>query len=132
MRLLSDFRAAVGATLAGKLPTPTPLWDAVPDDVAELPCVVIGLPSSRQTSTAVVFDLALDVIVVGRRQDAGDAEEELVALADEVWTVLGGTRGTKQDSVDVAVRSVDPRVVTIAGLDVSAYVVSVESSAATC
>jgi hypothetical protein len=130
--MLVEFRQAVVDVLNDKLPTPTAIWDSVPDDVAELPCIVVARPSSKQTSTAVVFDLAIDVIVLGRRQEAGSAEAELVALADDVWTVLGGTRGNQDGVFDLGVTGVDPRVVSVASNDVPAYVIEVESSAATC
>jgi hypothetical protein len=132
VNLLAEFRSAVVGVLNDKLPTPLAVWDSIPDDVAEVPCIVVARPSSRQTSTAVVFDLFVDVIVVGRRQEAGGSEAELVDLADDVWTVLGGTRGTKPEGYDLGVVTVDPRTVTIAGLDVPVYVLAVESSAATC
>lgn len=130
--MLVEFRQAVVDVLTDKLPTPTAIWDSVPDDVAELPCIVVARPSSKQTSTAVIFDLAVDVIVLGRRQEAGSAEAELVALADDVWTVLGGTRGNQDGAFDLGVTGVDPRVVSVASNDVPAYVIEVESSAATC
>lgn len=130
--MLYEFRAAVVSVLADKLATP--MWDHVPDDVAELPCLVVARPSATQTTTSVVFDTAVDVIVIGRRQQAGGNEAELITLADDVWTTLGGTRathGTPSDFV-LGVTRVDPRVVTVAGQECSAYVITVESSIATC
>jgi hypothetical protein len=128
--MLAQFRSEVVATLAV---VAVPLWDVLPDDVAELPCLVVGRPSARQTSTAVVFDLGLQVFVIGRRQQAGAAEAELVELADDVMTALGGTRGKRAPSGGtIAVTRADPRILTIAGQDCPAYTVEVEASATTC
>ena len=130
--MLFEFRSAVVALLRDKLDTP--VWDTIPDDVAEVPCLVVARPGADQTSTKVVFDLSLDVFVIGRRQQAGGSEDELVALADDVFLVFGETRSTSSldGEFSLGVVRIDPRVVTIAGLDCPAYVVSVESSAATC
>lgn len=134
MSLLADFRQQVVDLINSKLPTPVAVWDTVPDDVNELPCVVVGLPGATDTSVAVVYDLSLDVFAVGRRQGAGDSELELVALADDLWVLLGGTRGTAESAADpvVDVTRIDPRVITIAGNDCSTYVITVRMSAATC
>ena len=133
MNLLAEFRQQVVDLINSKLPTPVAVWDRLPDDVAELPCVVVGLPGATDTSVAVVYDLSLDVFAIGRRQGAGDSEGELVALADDLWTLLGGTRGIQTTTADVIdVTRIDPRVITIAGLDCSTYVITARLSAATC
>ena len=130
--MFAEFRTEVVAVLTAALPD-VPLWAVLPDDVNELPCVVVGRPGGRQTSERVVFDLDALVFVVGRRQQAGGSEDELIALADRVFMALGGTRGTKSPGGDViAVTRVDPRMLTIAGLECPAYTVEVEASATTC
>lgn len=130
--MLVEFRAAVVEVLKDKLDTP--LWETIPDDVAELPCIVVAMPGAVQTSTAVVFDTSVDVVVIGRRQQAGESESELVALTDDVWLTLGATRGTRDaaGAYSLGVVRLDPRVVTVAGQQCSAYVITVESSIATC
>ena len=130
--MLLAFRTQVVETLRLALPG-VPLWDTIPDDVAELPCLVVGRPGSRQTADRVVFDLGLQVFVIGRRQQAGASEDELVALADSVFDALGGTRGAKSpDRQVLTITRVDPRTLTIAGIDVPAYSVEVTASAASC
>jgi hypothetical protein len=130
--MFAAFRNEVIATLVAALPD-VPLWPVIPDDVNELPCVVVGRPGGRQTATAVVFDLDLTVFVLGRRQQAGGSEDELTDLADQVFTALGGTRGTRSPGGEVvSVTRLDPRTLTVAGLDVPAYTVELESSATTC
>jgi len=129
----APFRAGVVAVLEDVLPD-VPLWDVIPDDVAELPCLVVGLPGGRPGAQGpVVFDLDLTVFVVGRRTSAGGSEVELVGLLDEVFTAFGGTRGTRTPAGDVvAVARVDPRVLSVAGLDCPAFTVELEASTTTC
>ena len=130
--MLEAFRAEVVATLEGAL-VGVPQWDILPDDIAELPCIVVGRPAARQTNTAVVFDLDLQVFVIGRRQQAGGNEAELVALADSVLRALGGTRGARTPGGGViSVTRADPRILTIAGQECPAYTVEVEASTTTC
>lgn len=130
--MFSEFRSEVAATLAVALPD-VPLWDVIPQDVNELPCIVVGRPAGRQTSTAVVFDLDLTVFVVGRRQRAGESEDELTGLTDRVFVALGGTRGTKTPAREViAVTRVDARNIQVAGNEIPAYTLEVEASATTC
>lgn len=130
--MLAELRAAVVAVLKDKLALP--IWDIIPDDIAELPCIVVAMPGARETSTAVIFDVTLDVVVIARRQQAGGNEVELVTLADEVWTTLGATRGVRHEPGDlvIAVTRLDPRTITIAGQECPAYIISVESSIASC
>ena len=126
------FRTEVVATLATALPNVAG-WDVIPDDVNELPCYVVGRPGGRPANEKIVMDLSLQVFILGRRQQAGGSEDELVALADDVFTALGGTRGTKSPSGEVVtVSRVDPRTLSIAGNDVPAYSIEVTASAATC
>lgn len=132
--MLTDFRAAVfdylnAPTALGPL---APVWDHMPDDPAEIPCIVVGRPLATPTATAVVFDMALELYVIGRRQQAGGNEAELTALADRVWLAFNGTRGTKHVGLNLAVRSVIPQEQQIAGNNYPAYLLSVESSIATC
>ena len=130
--MLAEFRAEVVAVLAVALPD-VAQWDEIPDDIAEVPCLVVGRPGARQTSTAVVFDLDLPVYVIGRRQRAGGAEDELTELADNVLAALGGTRGARAPhGLTVAVVRIDPRQLSIAGQECPAYAVQVEASATTC
>lgn len=130
--MLAAFRAEVAGTLLAALPD-VPLWGTIPEDVNELPCVVVGLPGTRQAAERVVHNLSASVYVIGRRTSAGGAEDELVDLADRVFLALGGTRGTKSPGGQViGVSRVDPRQLTVAGQEVPAYLVEADASATTC
>jgi len=130
--VFAEFRTEVVGSLQAALPD-VPLWAIIPDDVAELPCIVVGRPGGRPGRERVVIDLTLQVFVLGRRQQAGGNEDELIALVDRVFVALGGTRGTKSPGGEViAVARVDARTLSVAGIDVPAYSVEAEASAATC
>ena len=129
--MLSEFRAAVYDLIS--VAALAPVWDVIPDDPAELPCIVVGRPSAEQTPTAaIVFNVILDVHVIGRRQQAGGSEAELVALADAVWALFRGTRKVTHLAHSLAVRRIDSREQFIAALGYPAYSMAVESSIATC
>lgn len=132
--MLTEFRAAVYDYLtAPRAGWPiAPVWDVVPDDPAELPCIVVSWPNANETATAVVFDMTLTLFVVGRRPQAGGAEPELTTLADQVWRLFNGTRSTSHAGHSLAVRNVLQQEQTIAGLGYPAYLLTVESSIATC
>lgn len=128
--MLADVRASVYDIVSTS--DLVAVWDYIPDDVNELPCAVVGRPLAAQTSTAVVYDIVLELMVIGRRQQAGGSEQELTEMADAMWTLFRGTRGTKHGGLNLAVRNIYPREESIAGLSHPAYVLSVESSIATC
>jgi hypothetical protein len=129
---LADFHAAVVDLIDGN--TDTPVWDHVPDDIAEVPCFVVGHPQARETTTRVVFRVSVDVFVIGRRQTAGEPQSEVMALTDWLWTLFNGTRAVKSRNLEwvLTVRQLLPRVLSIAGLDCPAYAVTIDSEAATC
>jgi len=108
--------------------------DHVPDDIASVPCIVVANPGARETNNRVVFRLTVEVFVIGRRQTAGEPQGELRELVDWLWTLFNGTRAVK--SLDqnwvLTIRSLLPRVLSIAGIDCPAYSVTVDSELATC
>ena len=135
--MLTGFRAAVTDLLDTELDTvpggPVPVYGTYPDDLNEVPCVVVGYPAAREdTRSRVVFDLALEVLVIGRRVQAGDSESELTTLTDAVWVVFNGTRAVKHATYSLAARALAPRLVTVAGAECPAYTITVDSSMATC
>lgn len=128
--MLDAYHAAVFTIIANGVAAA--VWDHVPNDIAEVPCVVVANPQARETSTKVVFDLSVDVFAVGRRQEAGGAAQEVRQLADQVWQVFNGTRAASSNGYVLTVRNLLPRVLSIAGLDCPAYSLTVDSSIATC
>lgn len=131
--MLDGFRQAVYNLIALDLKA-VAVWHTVPDDIAELPCVVVGRPAATESpETKMAFDMSLEVFVLARRQQAGDYEKELLTLADEVWTVLGGTKGHRDvDGYPLTLRALLPRILTVASNEIIAYAIEVQSSEITC
>lgn len=124
--MLADSRSRLFDLIEGQDLLPTRKY--VPDDVAELPCIVVGPPSLGPGEAAVVMDVSIDVYVIGRRLSDDDSQEELDRYADHVITILGGTRG--RDSF--AVESSRPQLVTVSGTDYPAHAVTVTTAVVTC
>ena len=86
----------------------------------------------RIADQIVVFELTLAVYAIGRRSTVDDPHGELTRLADALWVLLGGTRGTKTGAVRYSVSGLEPAAVEIAGLNYPTYTLTVETSAVTC
>lgn len=127
--MLTEFRAAIRAIVDE---TGLPVHKTIPDDVAHLPCVVVGRPSAGPGDSGVVFDVDLDLFVLGRRHNDSTSDDELVADADVVLTTFGGTRGRPSDFGLLTVDSIDARQVEVAHLTTPAYVLSISGSATIC
>ena len=132
MTTLTEFRAAVVEQITAVLPA-LPLHPVIPEDVAEVPCSVVGLPSMAPGANTAIADLALDVYVVGRRVDAGGVEDELLGWSDSLIGALGGaSRVVSSQGVQIHIVDSQPRVVTIAGKQYLSMVHTVTASTVTC
>lgn len=129
--MIAEFRASVAEHLEATTSLPTHY--EIPDDVAALPCIVVGRVGIGPGAAAAVLDLDLDVFVLGRAQTAGGRDEELDLAADEVLTALGGSRTVNTaDGTNLMVVSMAGRTAEAAGKSYPAYVLTVETSAITC
>lgn len=128
--MIAEFRQAVRELLTDDLSVG--VYDRLPDDVAAVPCAIVGRPDVAEGDEAAIFDLSLDVWLIGNRNDAGDTELELDLLADETLALLGGTRIVRHDGVDLMATDVTARNVSIAELQYPAYSITVETSTTTC
>jgi hypothetical protein len=110
------------------------VWDTIPDDIAELPCIVIGRPAATPSPDPGVFEMVAEVFVIARRQQAGDYEKELLDLVDNLWQLLGGTTGSELGGTpyNISLRGLVPRILTVAGNEIIAYAVGVVTSESTC
>jgi hypothetical protein len=128
--VIVEFRRAVYDAL-GSSSIPVYLWP--PDDVAHLPCHVVGRPAVRESGlSAGLATLELGVTLLGRRIGDDDAQAELDALADELMKVLGGTRNREINGLHLRCVAMDPGTVTVAALEIPAYVATVNSETLTC
>lgn len=125
------FRQAVITLLTAG--SPVPVYGYLPDDVAELPCHVVGRPTGRETGTPAVVRMTLDVTLLGRRISDEDSQKQLDTLADDLLALLGGTRNvTVGDNNRMHWTEVTPATVMVAGLEMPAYVTSIVMDTVTC
>jgi hypothetical protein len=124
------FRRMVTTLVREKTGLPT--YGYLPDDVAHLPCHVIGRPSMREFDTKGVMTLTLDVTLLGRRISDEDSQMELDVLADQLFIALGGTRSVKVDDSHLRCELMLPGTVIVAGLECPAYIASVSQEAMSC
>jgi hypothetical protein len=104
----------------------------LPDDVAHLPCLVVGRPSIRESFTSGVMGVELDVTLLGRRISDEDSQAELDAYADQLFDVLGGTRNVSIDGAFYRCTLFVPGTVLVAGLEYPAYIATVTTETVTC
>ena len=119
------------ATLLSETCTP-PVYSYLPDDVAHLPCLVVGRPSMRETGTPIVMRQTLDVTLLGRRISDEDSQAELDAYADELFDALGATRGVKVDTSMLTCRTFVPGTVLVASSEYPAYLATVTIDITSC
>lgn len=129
--LVTPYRQLVADLLAEHCTLPT--YGFLPDDVAHLPCLVVGRVSMRESNIAAVMRMSLDVTLLGRRIADEDAQRELDVYLDELFAVLGGTRGVKVNDADhIACRIIVPAQVAVAGETYPAYIATVTMDALSC
>lgn len=128
--IITDFRAAVVDVLTST--ASVPVIGFLPDDVAELPVLVVGRPSIREAGIKALMALSLDVTLLGRRISDDDSQAELDALADELFTNLGGTRNVKSNDLMLRCTLILPATVLVAGLEYPAYLATVTTDTMTC
>lgn len=128
--MIVEFRRAVTELLART--SSVPVIGYLPDDVAELPCLVVGRPSIQETATPALMRLSLDVSLLGRRVSDNDSQAELDALADQMFTNLGGTRNVKRNDLIMRCTLILPATVIVAGSEYPAYLATVTTDAMTC
>jgi hypothetical protein len=127
--MLTEFRRAVFDALGS---ASVPVYGWLPDDPAHLPCLVVGRPAVRESGTPGVSTLELGVTLLGRRVVDDDAQEQLDALGDELLKVLGGTKNRKVDGRYLRCTTLDPATATVAGVEIPAYVATVDTEDLTC
>jgi hypothetical protein len=127
----------VSTVLATALPDAA-RWDTIPEDVAELPCIIVGLPELRPESET-VFDARCDVYVVSDRTQGPGVEADLVDWADAVFVALGGAHGVNTgndvEAGQVGVIAVDTVLknrLEIGGQTFPAYTLTVATSLTDC
>ena len=129
-QFIVPFRRVVAALVRERTGLAT--YSYLPDDVAHLPCHVIGRPSMREFDTKGVMTMTLDVTLLGRRISDEDSQMELDVLADQLFVALGGTRNVKVDQGHLRCGLMLPGTVLVAGVEYPAYIASVSQEAMSC
>lgn len=128
--MIADYRAAVAAHMSGQPDlVDLPVHSFLPDDVNEVPCLVVGRPSYYPGREAGVDNLDVPLYVVGRRLHDEEAQVELDQWTDLVL-VHAMQRIPGPPQVSTAVRA-SPETVQVAGSDFPAYVVTLTLAAPT-
>lgn len=117
---LSDVRAEVSKLLVDA--DLLPVWTFTPDNIAELPCIVVGPVRLDESSEgSLVLDASLSVFVLGRRYGDEDSQIELDDYADKVLRVLGGIRGRG----GISFLDSTPQLLNVAGNDIPTHTMTV-------
>jgi hypothetical protein len=117
--MISQLRHFVASQLDG---CTLPVHSYKPDDVGEVPCVVVDRPTIDVNVQLKTVTMA--VIVIGRRDGTEDAQMELDDTTSEVAHMLAGP--------DLAVDRIEPATAVVAELTYPAYVVSLSCGPAIC
>src|SRR5262245_20718631 len=123
-------RSVVGDLLAGR--SSAPVYTFLPDDIAELPCLVVGRPTMRESRTAGVSTQTLTVTLLGRRISDEDSHFELDTLGDELYANLGGTKSVHHGRLHLRCTLFVPGTVTVAGQEMPAYLADVAREILSC
>lgn len=122
--MIAETRAALAAHLraTASLAGVTVL-DVMPDDINDVPCIVIGRPSLAPSREAQVDQMETTCFVVGRRLNDAGAQPELDALADAVLIAAFSRIDGIPSRGAVEVRA-DPQTVSIGGMEHPVYLVT--------
>jgi hypothetical protein len=120
VQVIGPVRAAVAALVAT---TGVPTYQWLPDDVAHLPCHVVGRPRvERSGTTPGLLTAELNVSLLGRRVGDDDAQAELDALGDQLFATLGATSFVQCGEFWLRCERFEPDTVFVAGVEIPAYV----------
>ncbi len=128
--MIVEFRDAVRGLLETQ--SVVPVVEFVPDDVANVPCVIVGRPDVSEGDTATLFDLDLDLWVIGNRNVVGGTGRQLDEMADAILATFGGTRSTSFNGVPLQATSVSARTVDIAKYTYPCYNITIETTTHNC
>lgn len=101
---------------------PWSVYSYKPDDVTDVPCVVVDRPTVDINVSHHTF--TTPVVVIGRRDGSEDAQRELDDATSDVARLLAGP--------EIAVVRIDPATATVADLTHPAYRVTVSCGATYC
>lgn len=122
--MIASIRTAIAEHLRGSASlSGVTILDTMPDDLNEVPCLVVGRPSMQPSRDANVDEYQTTVFTVGRRLNDSGAQPELDALADAVLVAAFSRIEDLVGSLAVDVRA-DPQTVAVAGVEHPVYLVT--------
>jgi len=117
--VIHEIREMIAANLAS---APWSVYSYKPDDVTDVPCVVVDRPSVDVNVQHHTF--STPVVVIGRREGSEDAQVELDEVTSEVSRLLAGP--------ELAVMRIEPATAAVAELVHPAYRITVVCGATYC
>lgn len=130
--MIVEFRAAVVAVLVDAFGSSTPIFDELPDDLAQLPAIVVGRVDVSEGDASIVADLSLDVWLIGRRVNVDAPGLQLDQLADQVLSTFNAWRSLRAYDHDLQLSAVNARTLTVGSSTYPAYTATVDTSITTC
>jgi hypothetical protein len=125
---VGDVRAHVYDLVVAGVDWPTYLY--LPDSADDLPCYVVGRPSTREQDRRAMMEIRTPVYALGRRLRDDDAQRELDAAADTLHALLW--KPGQEPGMSLRLTTADATVVQVAGVDVPAYTATVVATIAYC
>ena len=118
-RMIRQVRHLIASSLDG---AEWPVYDYKPDDITQLPCVVVDRPTIAvdvQWYTATV-----PIVVIGLRDGSEGSQTDLDDMASAIAGMLAGP--------DLAVNSIEPATATVAEMTYPAYQITVSCGITYC
>ena len=106
------------------------VYPYVPDDVAELPCCVVGPLDMTRNAQVGGWSVTLPIVCIGRRINTFDAQAE---LEEFMWDVVEALTTTNPANVPgLRPTVVSPDIQNVAGEEMPTYVITVAVEAVYC
>lgn len=120
--MITELRTRLATTMDMGGEPRWPVYPFKPDDVNEVPCIVVSRPSI--TIDVQHHTVNLPVLVIGRRDGSHDAQSELDDVTSWAAQMIAGP--------EFAVTRIDPTTATVAEHTFPAYELSVSCGASYC
>lgn len=120
--MIRELRVKLANDIDSQDGLPCPVYAYQPDDLNEVPCIVVDRPLVTVDVQHSVFTIA--VVVIGRRDGTEDAQAELDDLAAWTARVIAGP--------EFAVQSIAPSIRNVADLVYPTYDITVACGVTYC
>ena len=104
-------------------PHSLPLYPHIPEDVAHVPCLVVGHVGLQATGDRGVYDCDVTVYVIENRNPLDEVADKMLAHLEELFYLF-------DPLMSQPVESATPGTTSIAGQDYPTYSVTIESQVA--